>query len=502
MGGVRKLGILSYQAVGDAMAGPAIRAWELARALSADLEVVLFAPEDHSRGDPGFRIEEFGDGPLEERLERCDALLVQGSTLERRPDLGALDCFLVIDLYVPLMLEALVKYAGAAEKEQEQVQGHVLMATWDRLAAGDYFLCASERQKNFWLGWLAAAGRLSPAAFAADPTFDSLVGVVPFGIADEPPEKKKDVVKGVLPGIGADDELLLWGGGIYDWLDPLTPIRAMALLRQRRPRARLLFLGARHPDPKVPAMQAYTEAEELSRELGLLNENVFFNDSWVPYDQRGDYLLEADLGVCAGRAHVENRFAFRTRILDCMWAQLPVVTTAGDSLSALVERRQLGLTVPAGDAEAFAAAVERLLDDDGFRRDCRRRLGEEAGNFRWSRLAAPLRRRLAAVDAPAAPADHHARLDREKLWNIVREKDAAIEELQSLAAEKDGHIANLQAMVREKDGHIENLLQVTRELEERLERSLGRRLSSRLRRLRGRARGDERHQQHGGDDRR
>ena len=52
---------------------------------------------------------------------------------------------------------------------------------------GDTFLCASGRQRDMWLGHLAACGRINPVTYDADPTLRSLLRVVPFGVADEPP---------------------------------------------------------------------------------------------------------------------------------------------------------------------------------------------------------------------------------------------------------------------------------------------------------------------------
>ena len=54
------------------------------------------------------------------------------------------------------------------------------------------------------------------------------------------------------PGIGAGDRILLWPGGIWNWFDPLTVIRAVARPRAAPPDLRLYFLGIRHPTPGVP----------------------------------------------------------------------------------------------------------------------------------------------------------------------------------------------------------------------------------------------------------
>jgi hypothetical protein len=94
--------------------------------------------------------------------------------------------------------------------------------------------------------------------------------------------------------------------------------------------------------------------------------------------------------VSAHHDHLESRFAFRTRILDYLWAGLPVVTTGGDVLGELVERRGLGAAVAPGDAEGFARACLALLDDDGARAAATDAVRKAAEELRWSRVTAPL----------------------------------------------------------------------------------------------------------------
>src|SRR5204863_1726396 len=111
----------------------------------------------------------------------------------------------------------------------------------EQVRRADWFLCASERQRDFWLGALAALGRVNPATYGVDPTLRSLIDVVPFGIADEPPVRSGPGCRGVVPGIGPDDRLVLWGGGIWNWFDPLTLLHAVAGLRGDVPNVRLVF---------------------------------------------------------------------------------------------------------------------------------------------------------------------------------------------------------------------------------------------------------------------
>jgi hypothetical protein len=117
---------------------------------------------------------------------------------------------------------------------------------------------------------------------------------------------------------------------------------------------------------------------------------VHFNDGWVPYEQRGAWLAEADLGVSAHLDHLEARFSFRTRILDYLWAELPVVTSSGDALGDLVEARGLGRAVEPGDVDGFAAACRALLADAGEYESTRARIAELRPELVWSKAARPL----------------------------------------------------------------------------------------------------------------
>ncbi|GBE57241.1 D-inositol-3-phosphate glycosyltransferase [bacterium BMS3Abin01] len=396
-GGNITLGIISHQRISDSMAGPGIRCWEFARALADTADVRLFSPEESDLTPKGFDLITYSDKTLVKQVSSCDAILCQGFILNNFPAIKKLGKYLIVDLYVPMALEALAQFQHAGLPEQNATQENVLSAIIEQLAFGNFFICASKRQRDYWLGLLSAAGRVDPVSFNNDQSLYQLIDVVPFGLPDKPPVATGKVLKGVYPGIGAGDKILLWGGGVYNWLDPFTPIRAVASLAKKRGDIKLFFMGTGHPDPNVPRMRAYDEALLLSRELGVLNSSVFFNDRWVAYKDRVNFLLESDLGVNANIDHIETRFSFRTRILDCIWSSLPIVSTYGDSLSSMVQHRKLGLVTRPGDARAYADAIERLLDDDELRSRCSSNLRTVAAEFHWSETTQPIKRFLKSI---------------------------------------------------------------------------------------------------------
>jgi len=372
------------------MAGPAIRAWQIALALSAEHEVRLLTTTLADLPGAPFPVEAVDDEGLADAEHWCDVFVFQGWLVHNRPFLLGSDKVLVADVYDPLHLEQLEQGRDEGRRGRLLAVQSATAVLNEQLMRGDFFLCASEKQRDFWLGQLSALGRVNPVTYDEDETLRSLISVVPFGVAETPPRRTRPAIKGVVAGIGAHDKVILWGGGIYNWFDPLTLLRAVDRLHRDRPDVRLYFLGLKHPNPDIPEMRMAVAARDLSDRLGLTGTHVFFNESWVDYDDRQNYLLDADIGVSTHLDHIETAMSYRTRILDYLWASLPVVATAGDALADLIEGRGLGLTVPAGDVEALEAALRRLLEDDDLRARTAANAGAAAADLTWSQVLAPL----------------------------------------------------------------------------------------------------------------
>jgi len=397
--------VITGDPVGERMAGPAIRAWNIASALSeAGHETVLVSLTRADRPDPRFRVELVrpGDEAAIAPLEAwADLIIFQGHAMHVFQTLRRSEKLLVIDIYDPMHLEQLEQGKSLPAETWNHVVGESTNIINEQLQRADFLVCASERQRQFYLGQLSALGRLMPDTYRSDPDFRRLLDVVPFGLPDEPPTHERAVLRGVRPGIGVDDKIVIWGGGLYDWFDPRTLIRAMGILSERRPDVRLFFLGTQHPHPDVPEMPIVASSRALADELGLAERVVFFNDAWVDYDDRQNYLLEADAGVSTHFEHVETTFSFRTRILDYLWAGLPIVTTRGDHFGDLVEREGLGVAVAAQDPEILADALESVLYDAEVAASSRAASTRLAQDYRWSQVLAPIVR-YAAAPWPAA----------------------------------------------------------------------------------------------------
>lgn len=384
---------LTHEVIGRRMAGPAIRCCELARQLVdvCDVTVATPMPLDDAFDAP-FKTVSFEDDPVRLRAlaEASDVIVLQGLMHRRYPLLTKLGKYLVTDLYDPFIFES---YPGFISQPDGGATD--FLHFWDvmneQMELADFSVCASDRQRDMWIGRYCALGRLTPSLFQRDPSFRSLVDVVPFGISDTAPRHEKRVLKGVVPGIAPDDKVLLWGGGIWNWFDPLTVIRAVARLAETRQDIKLYFLGVKPPNPEIPEMEMATRAVQLAEELGVKDRFVFFNHGWVPYDERQNYLLEADIGISSHFDSIETRFSFRTRVLDYLWAGLPLITTEGDAMAELTTQRELGIVTRFESVEDWASAISRLVDDPAFAARAGRNVRAQAEAFRWSKVALPLR---------------------------------------------------------------------------------------------------------------
>jgi glycosyltransferase involved in cell wall biosynthesis len=390
------IALIPNDVVGEQMAGPGVRYWEFAHVLGQNFGVKLIIPPfvpmgsaPPAKGLPASMHVCASARDLRALVQDCDVIITRGVVLTAYPFLIELGKPLVLDMYNPSLLEGLQRDADADLLKKISSYENDLEALMIQLRAGDFFMCADERQRDYWLGMLSAVGRVNPYTYQQDPTLRRLIDLVPFGLPEKPPQHTRPVLKGVYKTIADADKVILWGGGIWNWLDALTLIKAMPLVLQQRSDVKLFFMGIRRPNPNITRMKAVDQAIALSKELGLYDRYVFFND-WVPYEERQNYLLEADIGASLHLDHIETRFAFRTRLLDYVWAGLPVLSTGGDVLSETLAAQNLARLAAPGDVDGVTQAILTLLANPTLRADCAPRFREMAARYYWGVVTRPL----------------------------------------------------------------------------------------------------------------
>ena len=142
------------------MAGPAIRAAELARALAARCDVTLAAPGAERGAGRRRALLEAGHGGRRARSSARRASTTWWSPRScRRPRSAArraAPARLVADLYNPIVVEVLEAVAHRLAARAAALRDAIAARTLALLAAADLVLCASERQRDLWIGALAS----------------------------------------------------------------------------------------------------------------------------------------------------------------------------------------------------------------------------------------------------------------------------------------------------------------------------------------------------------
>lgn len=391
--------IVTEARIGRRMSGVGIRYLEMSASLArAGCEVMLatldlgYRPAVEDMSIQGWKQE--APEALLEQANRTDVVVVHGFVLDKLPELRAIDARLVVDLYCPFVFENLELHRdrGVDVEGRDEIHDRDMAVLREQLMAGDHFLCANARQRDWIVGMLTAWGQIRPSTCPPETQTEDVVAVVPFGVGSEPPEvPARGAIKGRWKGVASDDVVLLWGGGLWSWLDPLTPIRAMAQVRESRPDVTLVFLSTRVADESLVTMPMYDRARELAADLGLVGRGVVFNDrDYIPYEDRSAYFLDADIGVCAHFGSLETHFAFRTRILDYLYHGLPILTSEGDHFGQLVAERGLGRALPAEDHGAWAEAILELVEDSVALTLLGSAVRKERERFTWDRAIEPL----------------------------------------------------------------------------------------------------------------
>lgn len=387
--------IVCNDVIGLKMAGPAIRCVEIAKVLSLNFYVEVYAPKVEQLAGVLFKTKMFSDPGFKSAAENADFLIVQGDALRSHPFLKESKGCLVVDLYCPIPLE----YHQASEGVSLDVRGitsnFLCDVLHEQLVYGDHFLCASEKQREFWLGALTLAGRVNayrwPQASHAD--VSDLISLLPFGLSSQRPEPTRRAIRSTFD-IPVDDFVLVWGGGLYQWFDPLTPIKAVHRLISEGARVHLVFIGVKHPNASITQHDMCASAVDLATELGLIDKFVHFNFGWVDYDDRHNFLLDADAGISSHFDNPETRFSFRTRMLDYLWCDLPIIATKGDVFGDSLIPEGTGISVGFGDLEGWVQAITVMMTDKSEHQRYRENVRDYSKDFRWSSVVDPLLERL------------------------------------------------------------------------------------------------------------
>jgi glycosyltransferase involved in cell wall biosynthesis len=263
---------------------------------------------------------------------------------------------MVYDLFDPILLELRETY-GRSPSMRQRV--HLQAERWRlrrAISEGDLLMVAFAGQRELYRR-------------ARAPMIE-----VPFG-ADGTPSR------------GKREDIVLWGGGAWEWLDPRTAVEAVVAANQAGVACKLLFLGRSRPNRHIIERRREDRLDQL---INLGAPYVEANDTWIPYRERLSWLRRSKIAIMLHRPTAEAAHSIRTRLFDAIAAEVPIITTEEGFAAELAAKEGVGLVVPPGDSGAVAQAIIRLLRDDALFARCVSNLARIRPRFAWDVVTRPL----------------------------------------------------------------------------------------------------------------
>jgi glycosyltransferase involved in cell wall biosynthesis len=365
--------VLIQGSLGERLAGPEIRGWEVARAFSLRghaVTAMASVPEPTTR--EGIPVLPRTRRNIYSETQRHDVVI--GPVIPPYALLAGRRCVHVADLYDPVDLElATVGGWRAARHALQQRNSRRLQQRWSAI-----LVCANGRQRERLLAEIRELDRRPP------------ILTVPMGLPEPPGPTTGQPLREHFSTIGPDDPLVLWWGSVWRWLDAHTVVEAIGLLADRRPDIRLVITAGRPANTATDSLNVVEDVRGLARERGLLGRHVFFLDDWVPFEDRHRYLRDANVGITLHAATPEATLAARARYMDYLWAGVPSVLAEGDEVADRLAAAGAARLVTPRDAAATARALDELLGNPEELAAAKAACATLASEYQWSNLLAPL----------------------------------------------------------------------------------------------------------------
>ncbi len=300
---------------------------------------------------------------------------------------------LILDCYVPIYIE--VSARDSEDKATEYSNySHDIIHYNKALQRGDYFLCANIPQKHLYTGVLSALGVINPYSYKKE-----RILVVPFGIEsglniDNPHNPYLSL------GIKKSDFVLLWFGGLYPWFNINPLLDTVKKLSSEQSNFKFVIVGGKNPYNNHPDfVKQYTETHKYMEKNKLIDNSVYFVD-WVDFSDRINWYQHANTVISINNVGEENIYSWRTRVMDYVWGEVPMLTNGGDPLSDELVASGAALPLTDTSKETLYSSILNLIINPTTIRVAKAKLSKQREHYYWQNVVNPLDDKLRLNDKP------------------------------------------------------------------------------------------------------
>jgi len=233
------------------------------------------------------------------------------------------------------------------------------------LSKSDFFVCAGELQRLYFLPWLMQSG------YSFD---DNRICSIPVSLSPDQPTHEF-----------SDEITFVYGGVFLPWQDPRSGLDEVLNQLLQRNSGRLKFFGGRHPVYPVDTGLFESLRARLESHPRVAVQPMVAHDDLI------EAYRHAHVAIDLMARNPERELAFTTRTVEYLWCGLPVIYNDYAELSRYIREYRAGWTVDPNNPAAIQAAVAEAFERPDLVREYSRnaqRLVRE--RLSWDRTIGPL----------------------------------------------------------------------------------------------------------------
>jgi glycosyltransferase involved in cell wall biosynthesis len=248
----------------------------------------------------------------------------------------------IADAYVPIHVEVPARRnIKSLNIEERNYQNDLL--TWNsNLRVSDVFLVSSPEQATYYLGLLSSLGRITPRSYD-----HQLIYICPTGSDNRIRVQEKAATESVS---------ILWWGGFYPWFKSEDLKSLSEEVLKSTDKISFEIVGAENPfvENKQFINNAQLQLKNLSN-----SPNISIGP-WVPFGEREKIFNKNQAVMILSQSGLENKLSWRTRLIDAVDFETPVITNGGDPFSEYLISEGAALRIPNNPIEMAAFLISEL----------------------------------------------------------------------------------------------------------------------------------------------
>lgn len=221
------------------------------------------------------------------------------------------------------------------------------------LSKADCLICAGERQRLYFYGWLLQAGRI--------PKDKHFIRYVPISLDPQTPHHFTPEASALLPQNW--EPQIVSGGGWFPWQNQSTAIFSICEAIHKRQRGSIDIFGTPHETQKLSAeekkiREIYQQVQDIAaREPRVRVHGYIGRDDLLKIYQRANVALE-----CMNY-NLERELAFTTRTIEYLWCGLPVIYNNYSEISDHIAIYNAGWTIDPQHQPSIDFVINQIFSE-------------------------------------------------------------------------------------------------------------------------------------------